>query len=99
VTNGTFTHGDRSVQKRQSVRYLVTIGAESGDGFGRYQEFVVTAMRIVALHAIARHQRFVNDHLRRLFQMAIFTKVLTLAEKLPRMFIRIQRFMARTALT
>ena len=97
VTNRTFADGDRSVQKRKAFRRLVARGAEIGDGFGRNQKFVVTAVRIVALGAITRPQGFVNDLLRRLFQMTIFTEILTLAKKLPCMFVGIQRLMARSA--
>ena len=65
-----------------------------------FNEFRVAAsVRIVALRAIPRHQGFVNDFLRRLLQMAIFAEILPFAQELPGMFIRIQRLMARSALT
>ena len=61
VTDSTFADGRRSMQKRKSFGNFMAVFAKSGDRFLRNQEFVITAVRVMALHAITCFQRFVNN--------------------------------------
>jgi hypothetical protein len=97
VTHGALAHGGRAVKKCTTLRDFVTVVAKIGDRLGRQEELVVTAVRIMALCALAGFQRLMNVLLGRLLQMTVLTKVPAFSVKLKRMLLGIQRLMARFA--
>ena len=97
VTDCTFTDGGRPMQKRKSFGNFMAVFAKSGDRFFLNQKLVVTAVGIVALHAITSFYGLVNDLLGGLLQMAVLAKVSAFPLKLPCVLFRYQRFMASSA--
>jgi hypothetical protein len=75
VAHRTFANRGRPMEKREPFRDFVTVVAKSGDRFLRKKELVVTAVRIVTLHALACLHGFMNVLLGCLFQMAVFAKI------------------------
>jgi hypothetical protein len=75
----------------------MAVFAKSGDCFFRNQKFVITAVRVMALHAITSFYGLVNDLLGGLLQMAVFAKVSAFPLELPCVLFRFQRFMASSA--
>ena len=77
----------------------MAVVAQRSDSFLGNQEFVITTVRVMALHTIACLQGFMDILLGCLFQMAIFAKVSAFPYKLPGMLFRFQRFVACLAVT
>ncbi len=97
MTDSTFADGCRSMQKCKPFCNFMAGCAKSSDGFFRNEEFVITAMRIMALHAITRFQGLMDNLLGSLLQMAVLTKVSTFPVELKGVLLRIERFMTRSA--
>jgi hypothetical protein len=85
------------MQKRKPFGYFMAVFAKSGDSFFRKQELVIAAVWVMALHAIACFQRFVNNLLGSLLQMAVLAKVSTFPLELECVLFRLQLFMACSA--
>lgn len=97
VAYGALAHGGRAVKKCTTLRDFVTVVAKVGDRFGRQEELVVAAVRIMALCALAGFQRLMNVLFGRLLQMTVLAKVSAFSVILKCMLLRIQRLMARFA--
>jgi hypothetical protein len=99
VADGALADCHWPVQKTETFGCLVAILTKVRNCFCGNQKFGVTTVGVMALHAISGLKRFVDVLLCSLLQVAVLTKLVALTDKLPRVLVRIHRFVTRPTVT
>jgi len=97
VAGRALPYGHRAVYELKAVGDAVTLGTQQRYSFFRNQEFVVAAVRIVALNTVAALDGLMYDLLGCLLQVAILAEVLAFSDELPGVLLDLQGLVARVA--